>query len=171
MARGSIGEEIIVHLIPSPYRVRSSDRTWIIGGLIGGGVLIIGAVVRVVVGGQDAATLGIALLVGALVIASLFGYARLRLKNATVYVKDDRVGITNALGFRDEIRIATVNHLERATVATGSRGLARINVLRIVASDGRRSLVFSGADRLDRGQLGLLRERLGVPISGTWSDE
>ena len=163
--------DVVVHLTPGRWHARPGDRAWIVSGLVGGSVLVFGAVVRVISGGQDAATFALALAVGVLVVAALFGYAELRLRNATVYIKGERVGVTSAFGTRSEVALSAVDHLERVTLSPAVSGRGQVsNVLRIVTRDGRSALAFDGGDRLDRGGLERLREKIGVPITGTWSE-
>src|SRR5207248_8711570 len=138
-----------------------------VGGVVGGLVIVIGAAVRQAMTGEG--QLFVDFLVALAIVGLLFVYAYMRLWNATVFVRDDKVGVTDWLGLSRSVPKVSVDHFRRtAEVWTGER-LPR-GVLFIVTRDRKRSLRFGGGDRLEPGGLERIAERVGAPIEGSWTE-
>lgn len=118
---GMTDNDLIVHLVNTPNfwkgRVDPKVST---GGVVGGLILAVAAAAREAVTGGDQLLMG--LLIAAAIVGSLFVYGCMRLWNATVFVRDDRVGITNWLGFGQTVPVKSVDHFHRtAEVWTGEQ--------------------------------------------------
>ncbi len=96
-------QSVIVHLVSAPMKPGSVDRRLMASGTFVGLAVVGAAVFRVINGGQGVASFLASLLVAAFGIWLLFVYAWMRVRNATLYVRGNRIGITNALGIRREL--------------------------------------------------------------------
>jgi len=108
-------------------------------------------------------------LIALFIVGMLVLYGYLRFWNASVFMREGEVGVTNWLGMTRSVPANSVDHFRRtAEVWTGEskpRG-----VLFIVTKDPKRSLHFGGGDRLEPGGLERIAQRIGVPIEGSWTD-
>ena len=107
---------LIVHLVNTPNFWKGRvDPKLASGGVVGGTVLVIAAAVREAVTGEG--QLLVDMLIAVAILALLFVYAYMRLWNATVFVRNGRVGVTNWLGLSRSVPIESVDHLRRTAEA------------------------------------------------------
>src|SRR5487761_594494 len=154
--------QVVVHLTNAPMQARSIDRRLMIFGVFVGLITVSAAITRVIVGGQSAASLIAAALVAAMVICLLFLYAWMRRRNATLYVREDRIGVTNWLGMRTEVPASAVDYLQ--IMSSAQKMAAPSRTLRIVAKDRRSPVQFIGSDRLEEGGIERVARLIGVPL-------
>jgi hypothetical protein len=159
-------DSLIVHLVNAPMRPGTLNRRVMVSATVAGLAAVAAAVLRVLGGGQSLAFLLTSLLAALLIVCLLFLYALLRVRNAALYVRGDRIGISNALGIRNEIPIAMLDHIRKDVVA--SAGLAPTPALLIVTKDPKKTLTFRGADRLESGGIDRVASLLNQQIQGSW---
>jgi hypothetical protein len=162
----AIGEEIILHLVWTPYR-GNVGRKPAVAGLVGGASIVAAGVLRVLYGGQSGWTFLMAILAGLVIVGLVVLYGYLRFWNATVFLAGDRIGVTNALGLRHSVAIREVDSLLRKTERPTQRERP-IGILVIVTKDPKRSVRFAGGNRLEPGGIERIAERIHVPIQGSW---
>jgi len=136
-------------------------------GLIGGLSVVVAGVLRVIYGGQDPAGFAAAVLAGIGIFGLFIAYWLLRFRNATVYVRDGRVGLTDAFGLRHEVPTADVERMVKK-VETPYTNRDRVAVLLIVSKRGKHVLRFTRADRLEPGGIERLAAAIGVQVEGSW---
>jgi hypothetical protein len=157
---------VIVHLVNARMKPGSVDRRLMASGTFVGLAVVGAAVLRVINGGQGVASFLASLLVAAFGIWLLFVYAWMRVRNATLYVTEDRIGITNALGIRREIPISMVDHLRIS--AANTKVPTPLGVLQIVAKDPTKTIRFRGGDRLEPGGIERVARAVNVALEGSW---
>lgn len=96
-------------------------------------------------------------------------YYRLRLANVTIYVRGDRVGLTNFLGFRKDVAIEDIAALVLFSVALPRRTQPLPFVV-AVSKSGRGLFSFSGADQLGPAGISSVATAAGLELRGNWTD-
>jgi hypothetical protein len=162
--------DVVIHMAhtsrnsnKTPRRVNPAS----VVGLIGGLSVVFAGVLRVIYGGQDPTGFTLAVLAGFVMFGLFIGYWLLRFRNATVYFRDGRVGLTDAFGLRRDLPAADVGHIIRK-VETPYKNRESVAVLLIVSKRGKRVLRFTRADRLEPGGVERLAAAIGVPVEGSW---
>jgi hypothetical protein len=135
--------------------------------LIGGLSVVLAGVLRVIYGGQDPTGFAVAVLAGFVMFGLFIGYWLLRFRNATVYFRDGRVGLTDAFGLRHELSAADVGQIIKK-VENPYKNRESVAVLLIFSKRGKRVLRFTRADRLEPGGVERLAAAIGVPVEGSW---
>jgi hypothetical protein len=153
---------LVVHLTNEPMHPGSIDRRLMAWGLLVGLITVAAGFMRVIAGGQSQAGLMTAAVVGVIVLCLLFLYAWLRRRNATLYVRGDRLGVTNWLGIRQELPISIVDYMQ--IVPSTPKVPVPPRILLIVAKDPRRTIQFSGGDRLEAGGIERVSSLSGVQL-------
>jgi hypothetical protein len=156
--------ETVVHLVPTPYR-GTVDRRKAGAGIVGGLVIVGGAVLRVINGGQSELSFFGALLAAVVVVAVVVLYGYMRFKNATVFVSGSDIGITNAFRIRKKLDSSEVVSLRKTVELEYGRS---VGVLLIVTRDPKRVLRFKGGDRLQPGGIDRIAGEIAVPVEGSW---
>ena len=98
----------MVHSSRSPNKAPRRVSATSVFGLIGGLAVVFAGVLRVLYGAQDPTGFATAVGAGFLMFGLFIGFALLRWRNATVYVRDGRVGFSDAFGLRHELPAAEV---------------------------------------------------------------
>jgi hypothetical protein len=96
-------------------------------------------------------------------------YYLLRRANVTLYLRSDRIGITNSLGIRKEVAITSLAALVICSVSLPQRQQP-LPLLIGVSKSGRCLLRFSGADRLGLSGIRHIAAVAGLELRGSWSD-
>jgi hypothetical protein len=135
---------------------------------IAGGVAVLAAFGRVLIGGQSVGSLVAALAIGALIVGLALVYSQLRKRNAGLFLANDQVGVVDALGRKTGIGLAQVDHLRLCSV-TGL-GQASTPLLLIVNRNGRVAERFYRPDALQGGGLDRLAKRAGLELRGSWDE-
>lgn len=136
---------------------------------IAGGVAVLAALGRVLLGRQSVASLVAALAIGGLIVAVALVYSQLRKRNAGLFLANDQVGVVDALGRRSGVDLAQVGHLHLCSV-TGL-GQASTPLLLIVNRNGRVVERFYRPDALQGGGLDSLVKRAGLELRGTFDEQ
>jgi hypothetical protein len=109
-------------------------------------------------------------IVAVAIIAWVLMYSQLRLSNATVYVKGDRIGVTNALRIRRELQIADVGYLQLCSLAMNDAARP-LGMFLVITQKGRCRLRFYGADALRRGGIDEVSALSGLELRGSWDQK
>jgi hypothetical protein len=101
--------------------------------------------------------------------AAFFAYYCLRQANVTMYVRGDRIGVTNWLGVRKEVARHDVAAIVMCSVSLPQRQQPLPMVV-VVSKSGRCLFTLSGADEL--GVIGIRRlsSVAGLELRGSWTD-
>ena len=161
------GSDLVLHLARSRTKSGGVDRR-IVASIIGGVVLVLAALFRVLAGSQSAQSLEVDFVIALVVLGAVVLYAVLQFRNTSVYVKGGRIGITNALGIGRDVAVSEVIRLSKASEDPAYRGGKPVNVLVIVTSNPRHVLRLRGADQLDNGGADRLASAINVPLDGSW---
>jgi hypothetical protein len=129
----------------------------------------VAALLRVITGSQNRGSLFVGIAIAAAIIAAAFAYARLRTLNSVIYVKEDRIGVSNAIGWRKELPIDDIDHIQECSVLVRDE-TAPMKVLLVVDKTGRCRLRFYGADSLQAGGIEEVSARTGLPVKGSWEE-
>ncbi len=97
------------------------------------------------------------------------GYYLLRQANVTLYVRGDRVGLTNSLGFRKEVAIEDVAALVMCSLALPARKHP-LPLVVAVSKSGRCLFRLSGADQLTAAGIRSVATAAGIELRGSWSE-
>jgi hypothetical protein len=118
--------------------------------------------------GRGAYGLVVGLLLVLMMLAAIFGYSRLKLSNATVFVKQGRLGVSTAFGFRKAVPIASLDYIQLCTVDI--RDAPRpVRLLMVISKAGACALQLSGADGLRAGGIHDLAAASGLVVRGSWA--
>ena len=137
---------------------------------IAGGVAVLAAFARVIVGGQSIGSLAAALALGGLIVALVVVYSRLRKRNAGLFVENQLIGEVDALGQRHGTKVANIDHLHLCSVI-GLGTSAPTPLLLFVNRDGRVTQRFYRPDALEAGGLQRLASQTGLLIRGSWDEQ
>ncbi len=164
MAGPKVDGQIVLRLSRGPARGQALDMRRFAAAMFAGLVIVVGAVYRVMSGGQAPTSLLIAVILAAAIILALFVYAWLRRRNASVFLDRGVIGVTNALGFRRQVPVTVVDRIELGTPATPNSS----PTLMIVCRDRGGAITFRGADRLDQVGIRRLADVAGLPLRGSF---
>ena len=162
--------DVVIHLVPASRRnavIRRRINFASVAGLVGGLSVVLAGVLRVIYGGQNVSGFLLAIGLGFVMFGAFIAYSLLRLRNATVYFREGRVGITDPLGFRRELPAAEVDRLVK-TVETPRKSRESVAVLLIVSKTPKRVLRFDRADGLEPNGVERLAAAIGVSVEGSW---
>jgi len=101
--------------------------------------------------------------------AVFFAYYRLRQANVTLYMRGERIGLTNWLGMHKDVAVTDVAAIVMCSVSLPQRRQPLPLVL-AVSKSGRCLFNVSGADEL--GSIGIRRlaSATGLELRGSWTD-
>jgi hypothetical protein len=164
MGGPNVEGQVIVRLSRRSATGQAADPRRFAAAMFAGLVIVVGAVYRVMTGGQAPTSLLVAVTLAAAIILALFVYAWLRRRNASVFFDRGMIGVTNALGFRQQVPTTVVDRIELGTPATPNSSAT----LLIVRRDRGGAIKFRGADRLDQAEIRRLAEVAGLPLRGSF---
>ncbi len=98
-----------------------------------------------------------------------YAYYRLRQANATLFVRGDRIGLTNSLGMHKEVAVGDVAAIVMCSVSLPQRRQA-LPLLLAVSKSGRSVFTLSGADELGATGIRRLASVAGLELLGSWID-
>jgi len=101
--------------------------------------------------------------------AVFFAYYRLRQTNVTLYVRGERIGLTNWLGAHKEVAVGDVAAIVMCSVLLPQRQQP-LPLLVAVSKSGRCLFSLSGADELSLIGIRRLASAGGLELRGSWTD-
>ncbi len=135
----------------------------VVGGV---GVVAAGVLRLLSSGAPPSAVWAAVVLVLVAPILAVFAYGSLRTANAKVWVKGDRIGISNALGVRSAIPITDADFIQLCGMQI-REDATPIRSMFIVDKGGRARLRFYGADALTPGGIERLGGASGLALRGS----
>jgi hypothetical protein len=96
-------------------------------------------------------------------------YYRMRQANVTLYLRGERVGITNSIRVRKEVAIEDVAALVMCSVALPER-TQPLPLVVAVSKSGRCLFRLSGADQLEPTGIRSVATAAGLELRGSWTD-
>lgn len=134
-----------------------------------GGVAVIAAVIRVLIGTQAASTLIVGIGLAAAIVGLVLIYARLRLHNAGLFLQGSTVGVADAFGRRKGVKVDRLDGIRLCSVAPKNVATPT-QIILFVEHNGRVALRFYGANGLVSGGIEELARRAGIPMVGSFDD-
>ena len=101
--------------------------------------------------------------------AVFFGYYRLRQANATLYVRGERIGLTNSFGTHKDVAVSDVAAIVMCSVSLPQRQQP-LPLVVAVSKTGRCLFNVSGADELGAIGIRRLASAAGLELRGSWTD-
>jgi len=101
--------------------------------------------------------------------AVFFVYYRLRQTNVTLYMRGERIGLTNWLGVHKEVAVSDVAAIVMCSVSLPQRQQP-LPLLVAVSKSGRCLFSLSGADELSVIGIRRLASAAGLELGGSWTD-
>jgi hypothetical protein len=159
--------ELVVHFARSNRQAGRSRLDYLDGRLLAivAVILVLGLVRQLATGRSIFWTLLLFVVAGALFLA----YYRLRQANVTLYVRGDRIGLTNSLGLRKDVPISQVAAMVMCSVSLPRRAQP-LPTLLTVAKSGRCLFRLSGGDQLGLTGIREVASAAGVELRGGWTD-
>jgi len=102
--------------------------------------------------------------------AVFVAYINLRQANVTLYLRGDRIGLTNFLGLRKEVRVDELAALVMCSVELPQRNQP-LPLLIAQSKSGRCRFRFDGADGLSVKEIRDIATVAQLEIKGTWFDD
>lgn len=162
-----VGRDVVVHLSRSNQQSGRSLVDYLDPRLLAiVAVIVVLGLVREVASGKSVFW---TLLVFVAAGAAFFSYYRLRQANVTLYVRGDRIGLTNSLGMGKEVPTNEVAALVMCSVSLPQRK-EPLPILVAIAKTGRCLFRVSGADQLGLPGIREVASAAGVQMRGGWEE-